>query len=131
MRTVYNIIALVTVTTLTCALAGRAGPDETPNGTFTLTTPPDGATWTLKVDGKQTFVVARDGKLGVEGSYKLRKDEIEFTDEKGPFAEKEGQKTGTYKWKLADRRLTFTKVKDEAKGRATILTSGAWEVKKK
>lgn len=34
------------------------------------------------------------------------------------------------KWKLADNKLTFTKVKDESKGRSTILTNGAWRMTK-
>lgn len=110
------------------AVTGPAAAADFPKGTFTLKDP-DGATWAVKFDVKDKFTVTRDGKEGVEGTYKVTGDGIEFTDETGPFAEKGVAKSGTYKWKLADKKLTFTKVKDEAKGRSAILTGGTWELK--
>lgn len=65
----------------------------------------------------------------VEGTYKVTKDEIEFTDEKGTNADKAAG-PGTYKWKLDGDKVTFTKVKDKSKGRSEALTAGAWERKK-
>lgn len=110
------------------AVTGTAAAADAPKGTFTLKGP-DGGTWAVTFDGKDRFAVTRDGKEGIEGTYKVTGDGIEFTDEKGPFAEKGDAKSGTYKWKLADKKLTLTKVKDEAKGRSAVLTAGAWELK--
>jgi hypothetical protein len=109
-------------------LAGTATAAEFPKGTFTLKAA-DGAVWAVTFDGKGKVTVTRDGKEAVEGTYKVNKEEIEFTDEKGPFAGTGDRKTGTYKWKLDGKKLTFTKVKDASEGRAAALTGGAWEMK--
>ena len=98
-----------------------------PKGTFTL----KGPEWRglgLKLDGQTKFTLNRNDKFGVEGTYKLTKNEVEFTDEKGLLAEMGAGKTGTYKWKLDNGNLTFTRVTDEG-ARAAILTSGPWEKK--
>ena len=110
------------------AAGGTATAADFPKGAFTLKGP-DGAIWEVKVDGKDKFTVTRDGTEAVEGTYKVTKDEIEFTDEKGPVAEKAAG-PGTYKWKLDGDKLTFTKVKDKSEGRSGALTAGAWERKK-
>ena len=107
---------------------GTATAADFPKGIFTLKGP-DGAVWAMKVDGKDKFTVSRDGKEAVEGSYKATKDEIEFTDEKGPAADKAAG-PGTYKWKLDGDKINFTKVKDKSEGRAGAITAGAWERKK-
>ena len=104
------------------AATGTATAADFPKGTFTLKGP-DGAIWAVKVDGKDKFTVTRDGKEAVEGTYKVTKDEIEFTDEKGPLAEKAAG-PGTYKWKLDGDKVTFTKVKDKSEGRSGALTAG-------
>ena len=94
----------------------------------------------LPAGAKATVEFTKDGKLlinftfgdksdKVEGTYKVTKDEIEFTDEKGPLAEKAAG-PGTYKWKLDGDKVTFTKVKDKSEGRSGALTAGAWERKK-
>ena len=85
------------------------------------------STFYAHFDGKDKLTVTRDGKEVVEGRYTVNKDEIELTDERGPFAGTGDTKTGTYKWKLDGGKLTFTKVKDESEGRSRILTTGAWE----
>ena len=85
----------------------------------------------LRLDGKGKVTVSRAGKEVIEGTYKVNNDEIELTDEKGPFAGTGDAKTGTYKWKLEGAKLTFTKLKDESEGRSRILTTGAWERKEK
>jgi hypothetical protein len=133
MRTML-IGAVILLLALTC-LTGH-GQDKKndpvakdfPKGTFALKLP-DGAVWAVKVDGKDTFTVTRDGKEAVEGTYKVTKDEIEFTDEKGPLADK-AEGPGTYKWKLDGDKVTFTRVKDKSEGRSGALTAGAWERKK-
>ncbi|MFO0966837.1 MAG: hypothetical protein U0793_14790 [Gemmataceae bacterium] len=92
----------------------------------------DDAVWTIHLDGKGKFKVERDGELGLEGTYKVTKDQMEITDEKGKFLSPDAaDKTGTYKWKLEGDKLTFTKVKDSNKGRSEALLSGPWERKKK
>jgi hypothetical protein len=107
-----------------------AGASDFPKGTFTVKDP-DGTVWAVNFDGKDKVTVSRAGKEVVEGTYKVNKEEIEFTDEKGPFAGKGDAKTGTYKWKLEGAKLTFTKVKDESKGRSRVLMAGVWERKEK
>jgi hypothetical protein len=111
-------------------LVGAHNPkdEKFPKGTFTVKDP-DATVWAVNFDGKGKFTVTRADKDVVEGTYKVKKHEIELTDEKGPFAGKGDAMTGTYQWKLDDGKLTFTKVKDESKGRHRILTAGAWERK--
>jgi hypothetical protein len=100
-----------------------------PKGTFILKGPEaKSVAWELKFDGQTKFTVIRNSQVGVEGTYKISKNEIEFTDEKGPLAETGSGSTGTYKWKLAKGELTFTRVTDEG-ARAAILTNGSWEKK--
>src|SRR5262245_8410864 len=99
-----------------------------PKGTFTLTSSGK-SVWTLDFNGKGNFVVTEDGKTVVEGIYKISKEQIQFTDEKGPYAQPEA-KIGTYIWKFNDRKLTFTKVEDSAEPRSRTLRSGSWEMKK-
>jgi|SRR5215216_2157787 len=97
-----------------------------PQGTFT-SKDPRGSVWALTFDGKGQFTVTQNGEDGVQGTYKVTKDKIEFMDQKGPLAE--AGKVGTYTWKLAGKSLTFTKIKDEAEGRSQSLTGGPWERK--
>jgi hypothetical protein len=108
-------------------VAGRAAAADFPKGTFTIKA--SDAMWAVTFDGKGKFKVTRDGQEGLTGSYKVTKDEIELTDEEGPFAGKGDQKACTYKWKLDGKKLTFTKVKDESEGRSAIITAGAWDKK--
>lgn len=85
---------------------------------------------TLKFDDKGKFTVTdSDGKPLVQGVYKVVKDEIEFTDEKGPVASKDS-KPGKYKWKLEHDTLTFTKVEDESEGHSKGLTHTTWTLEK-
>ena len=105
-----------------------AAADEFPKGKFVLKTS-DGDEWAVTFDDKSKFTAMHNGELGVKGSYKVTKDEIEFTDEDGPFAGKGEEQKATYKWKLDGKKLTFTKVKDTSEGRVAIITAGAWEKK--
>ena len=109
------------------ALAAAAGTNEFPKGTFTMNF--KGDDWGLHFDGKGKVTVQHKGKEVVEGTYKAAKDQVEFTDVKGDYAEQGDAKTGSYRWKLADGKLTFTKVKDEAMGRSLVLTAGEWKKK--
>jgi uncharacterized protein (TIGR03067 family) len=98
-------------------------------GTFTMKTLGDGANWAMTLDGAGKFKMTRNGQLGVEGSYKVAGDTIEFTDEAGPFREQGNTRTGTYRWRLAGTKLIFDRLRDEARGRSTILLSNAWDKK--
>jgi hypothetical protein len=129
MRLQKSLVAIA-LAFLWLGLTNPAGAADFPKGTFTVKGP-GGTVWAVNFDGKGKVTVTRAGKEVVEGTYKVKKDEIELTDEKGPFAGKGDAKTGTYKWKLEDGKLTFTKVKDESKGRSRVLTAGAWERKEK
>ena len=93
-------------------------------------TSPRGDKVILKFGDKQRFVLSKeDGETLVEGIYKVAKDQIEFTDEKGPFASKDA-KPGKYKWQLAGKELSFTKVEDESEGRTKGITGSAWTLEK-
>jgi serine/threonine protein kinase len=112
--------------------ADTAGVGDFPKATFATTVGKDD--WMIGFDGKGKFTISWDKMPGnkkvVEGTYKVVKNELELTDEMGPGAEKGNRKTRTYKWKLAERKLTFTKIRDEADDlRSAILTSGPWEMK--
>ena len=85
--------------------------------------------WTIAFDGDKKFIVKKKDELMVEGTYKVSKDEIEFTDKKGLIAAPE-TKVGTYRWKLENKKLTFTKIKDEVEGREKGLTSSPWTAEK-
>jgi hypothetical protein len=54
---------------------------------------------------------------------------LEFKDEKGSIASKDA-KPGKYKWKLDDKKLTFTKVEDESEGRSKGITGTTWTLQK-
>jgi hypothetical protein len=89
-----------------------------------------GDTVLLKFDEKGRFALSdKNGKTLVEGAYKVTKDQIEFTDEKGPFAAKDA-KPGKYKWKLEEKKLNFTKVEDESEGRSKGISGTTWTLEK-
>lgn len=85
--------------------------------------------WSITFDGKSKFIVKKKNELMVEGSYKIRKEEIEFTDKKGPIAAVK-EKAGKYEWNLDGKKLTFKKIEDDVKGRELGLTSSAWTAEK-
>ena len=91
---------------------------------------PRGGTITLKFEDNGKFSLKKDdGKLFVAGTYKVTKNQIEFTDETGPMAAKDA-KPGKYEWKLESDKLTFTKVEDESEGRSKGLTHSDWNLQK-
>jgi hypothetical protein len=85
-----------------------------------------GVKWSMKFDDSNKVTITRDGQVLVEGTYKVTGDAIEVTDEKGPLACGGDQKTGKYKWKLEEKKLTLTKIEDDCAGRANALTSQTW-----
>ena len=85
---------------------------------------------TFSFDHKGKFTLTdKDGKTLVEGTYKVMKDQIEFSDEKGPVASK-GAKPGKYHWKLEDKALNFTRVEDDSEGRRKAITGTTWTLEK-
>jgi hypothetical protein len=130
MKWLQKSLVAVTLVFLCFALTSQAGTGDFPKGTF-AGKDPGGTVWAVSFDGKGKFTVTRAGKEAVEGTYKVNKDEISFTDDKGPFAGKGDARTGTYKWKLEGGKLRFTKVNDASEGRSEVLTAGAWEKKEK
>ena len=107
--------------------AGMVEVEGFPKGTFVATVGIDH--WMIFFDAKESFTISLNNNKVVEGTYKVVKDEIELTDERGPGAEEGSRKTGTFKWKLGQKTLTFTRIRDEADSRAAVLTSGSWAKK--
>jgi hypothetical protein len=127
MRSTYKTICLFTAVTFCLTLSGTARAEDFPKGTFT-NKGPDGATWSIKFDGKGKASVNREDMEMVTIEYKVTKDQIVFDKEEGQIAEKEVG-PGTYKWKLDGKKLSFTKVEDKSEGRSQALTSGSWTKK--
>ena len=123
-----SLFSLLAIGILWLVAADRARAADFPKGTFNLKDK-EGAVWAVTFDGKGKFTVTRDDKEGLTGKYKVAKDEIEFTDDEGPFAGKGDDQMATYKWKLDGKKLTFTKVKDSSAGREAVVTGGPWEKK--
>ncbi len=120
MKHLYLGLAAVEVVAF---LAGPSRATDDLKGAYSLTQ--DGMKVTLTFDGDGAFTVKAKDELVVKGTYKLDKDQIEFTDKDGPAAITD-KGSGKYKWALKDKKLTFTKVEDKADGRAEALTSGPW-----
>jgi hypothetical protein len=82
----------------------------------------------IRFDQNGKFILTdKECKTLVEGRYKVAKDEITFTDEKGPIASKDA-KPGEYKWKLENKILNFTKIEDESAGRSNGITGTTWKL---
>ena len=105
-------------------LAAAARAYDFKKGAYSATA--GGVKFSIKFDDSGRVTILMNGEIVVEGTYKVREDGLEVTDEKGPMACGGDQKTGKYKWKLEGKKLTFTKVEDECEGRANALTSQVW-----
>ena len=118
-RSITNLLtATALVATLFTALSlGRAyGDDKFPTGKF-ITGP---FTVSFETDGKMS--VSRDGEIVVEGVYAVEKDQITFTDKRGPMACVDAG-PGKFQWKFDGKALTFKAIEDPCGGRANALTS--------
>jgi len=128
----HRSLSIVIVAVLALIIAGTAQVSqaaEFKQASYSRTSP-RGEKMILKFGDKQKFVLSgEDGKMLVEGTYKVTNDEIEFTDEKGPFASKDA-KPGKYKWQLANGKLNFTKVEDESEGRSEGIAGATWTLEK-
>ncbi|HVS35920.1 MAG TPA: hypothetical protein VMS17_10095 [Gemmataceae bacterium] len=105
---------------------GRAADADALKGSYSITD--SGMKITLTFDGAGAFTVKLKDDVAVEGTYKVDKDTVEITDKKGPAAITD-KGPGKYKFAIdKDKKtLTFTKVSDEAAGRATALTGMPWK----
>lgn len=120
-------LLLASVFALSLLIVNQASAEDFPTGTFT--TKADNHVWAVTFDNKGKFSVTRDDKAALKGTCKINKDEIEFTDEEGELAGKDGAAKYTYKWKVDGKKLTFTKVKDSNSDREAVITGAAWEKK--
>jgi hypothetical protein len=93
-------------------------------GTYSFTA--GGVKYSITFHDSKKHTVTRGGEVVVEGSYKVTGDELEVTDEKGQIACRGDQKTGRYKWDIAEKKLTLSKVEDTCEGRASALSGQAW-----
>ncbi len=74
------------------------------------------------------FHVIQDKAMQVSGTYTVKGEKVELTDEKGPWAcNKEGLQTGTYTWKYDNSVLSFSKVDDSCEDRVGSLTRSVWK----
>src|SRR5580700_4237251 len=89
-----------------------------PVGTYLV----DGSKTALTLDAKGKFHVEEGKKTLVAGSYRVTGNQIQFTDQEGPWACKSDEKTGSYGWSFDKSGLSFTKVADACADRATSLS---------
>ena len=77
-------------------------------------------TWRLAINSPG-FSVNKDGRAAVIGRVQITGNRVTFQDGTGPLACKGAQKSGTYTWRVAGKRLSFTRVKDSCVGRRTVF----------
>ena len=91
---------------------------------------------TYLADGSKTSVKFEKGEFAVEdaqktvvtGKYTVKANQIQITDKDGPWAcTKDGEQTGTYRWKYEDSVLTFEKVTDACKDRVGSMVAVKWK----
>jgi hypothetical protein len=120
----YVVVAVALAVWLGVSNLARA--EDFPKGKYSATI--QDMKITIKFEDKGKFTVEFGDEVMVEGNYKVNKDVIEFSDNKGKAVSKEDEKkVGKYKWKVDDKKkLTFTKIEDEVEGRVMGLTAGPW-----
>jgi hypothetical protein len=106
------------------ALDATARAEDFKIGTYSFTS--GGVKYSIKFQEGNKHTVTRGGEVVVEGNYKVTGDELEVTDEKGQLACRGDQKTGRYKWKIEEKKLTLRKVEDGCEGRSNALGGQAW-----
>lgn len=108
----------------TLAIAPACAAARFPAGAYAS----EGSSVTLTFDDKGNVRVKKGDELEVEGSYAFKADQVELTDNSGPWACTEpGQKSGTYRWTYDKGMLTFSIVADKCKGRSEDLTGKSWK----
>ena len=104
--------------------ASAANSPSFPPGTYGA----KGAPYTVSFDDKGQFHVNKDATLEVTGTYSVQGGELKLTDSSGPWAcAKEGERSGTYKWKFENSILTLTKIADQCTDRVNSLVSLEWK----
>ncbi|HMG35666.1 MAG TPA: hypothetical protein VKM94_17145 [Blastocatellia bacterium] len=116
LKAAWLLILLLALTTEVSAQAFKTGVYSATSGDVK---------WSIKYEEGGKVTVSRNGELLVEGTYKVKGDELELTDKSGAMS-CGADKAGKYKWKLEGKKLSFTMLTDECEGRATALTSQAW-----
>jgi len=95
-----------------------------PIGTMILKSESTPLSFTFKSDN--TYVVARNEQLMVEGVWEVIVDTLIINDKTG---DKSCPAPGKYLWGYKEKELTFKLLSDECTGRANAMTSGAWMLK--
>jgi hypothetical protein len=78
-------------------------------------------TWRVAINGP-FFSVNEDGRAAVICRVHIVGNRVTFQDGTGPLACRGAQKSGTYMWRLAGKRLSRTRVKDSCVGRRTVFS---------
>jgi hypothetical protein len=121
-RLTIGVAALVTVVAV--AAASAAAPRLSP-GVYTTritgATPSYlNGTWRIAFNSPG-FTVSKNGAAAIVGTVQIVGNKVTFRDRTGPLACSGAASTGTYTWRLAGKRLTFTRVKDSCQGRPVVL----------
>ena len=118
---VAGALSIGSTLALSTALAGAF-----PQGTFEAKEAP----YTVSFDGMGRFQVNQGETLEVAGTYSVNDNVLKLTDTQGPWAcSKEGERTGTYRWKFENAVLTLSKLTDKCEDRVKSLVSLAWKQK--
>jgi hypothetical protein len=78
-------------------------------------------TWRVAIN-RPFFSVNKDGRAAVIGRVQIVGNRVMFQDGTGPYACRGAQKSGTYTWRLAGKRLSLTRVKDTCVGRRSVFS---------
>src|SRR5262245_24654302 len=98
---------LFTALTISATTTTYGRADDFSKGTFIKNKGFDGSRGAITYDGNVKVTVTQDDQEVVKLDYKVTKNEVEFSNEMGPIADKDA-KPGTYMWKLNGKKLTFT-----------------------
>lgn len=86
-----------------------------------------GSQWVLDFTQPGVVRVSSDGEVGVVSNYRLKGNQITFSDKEGKLAAKED---GVYTLFNSNGILTFTLKNDPAKRRSDLLIRGPWKIAK-
>ena len=113
---ILTLLSIVAVTAAAQALKFPTGVIKGSDGTNTIA---------LDFDTTGVITAYVNDQAFSNGSYEAKGDTIKFGTVNGP----EGYSCatgGTYLWKFAENRMTFTRVTDDCEMRAGTLTSITW-----
>lgn len=97
---------------------------EIPPGHYTTLV--NGERWALDLNDRGVMRLKRKGETVFDGAFTSSKTEIEVVDLKDPRAGLEHLNTGKYRWTMDGRNLSFNKIDDDCKDRATAMTGNTW-----